>query len=356
MLSEGRGAADDDAALLRAALRRFELVGSASAVWAALDAGVLARLVESAPRTASDLAAELDLDDRILERVLELVTSTDLVRVASEARGDGGERRYAPGPALAALRRHGPAFADLELSVWRRVPGHLARRSQVADAPPDEEEEEAGTYAAIADDLSRLAEPAARRLAAERDLSGVRRVLDVGCGAGVWSLALARAHPAMEVTGLDRPPVVKRFLERARRMGLADRAGGWPGDMHAVRLPAGRFDLAIVANVLRLEPPERADGLVRRVARSVAPGGALLVVDALGGRGERGRRLQAAYRLHLALRNPRGEPPDPERLAALLRSCGFGAVERVDLGTDGPLGILLARGRSPAPPEAAPGP
>ncbi len=52
-----------------------------------------------------------------------------------------------------------------------------------------------------------------------------RRVLDVGCGAGVTPCYLARRY-GCRVTGVDiRPAMVDRSAERARREGLADYFG-----------------------------------------------------------------------------------------------------------------------------------
>lgn len=334
---------ESDGALAEAALHRFELLGLSSAAAAAQRAGVLAALVERGHGTARELAGELGVDPRLLERILELLATTELVR--REAAGDEGASpvRFDAGPALAALRRHGSAFAALELEIWRELPERLVggppehRRS---DAPNGER---GPSYAEVVDDLSRIVEPAARRLARELEVAPAARVLDVGCGAGAWSLALTEANPDVRVTGVDLPDVVPRFVEEARRRGLGRRVRARPGDMHDVELEPERYDLVIVANVLRLETKEQARRLVERLTTAVAPDGALLVVDALPGRSRRARRVRAAYRLHLALRSAEGDPPDPAELAGWLRACGFPRSERVDLGTDAPLGALLAR-------------
>ncbi len=49
---------------------------------------------------------------------------------------------------------------------------------------------------------------------ASHHLRQVRRVLDIGCGPGGWSLALARSYPKMEVIGIDTSPMMIRHAER----------------------------------------------------------------------------------------------------------------------------------------------
>lgn len=39
------------------------------------------------------------------------------------------------------------------------------------------------------------------------DEANCRRVLDVGCGTGIWSLDFADAHPSAEVNGIDFSPI-----------------------------------------------------------------------------------------------------------------------------------------------------
>jgi predicted nicotinamide N-methyase len=83
----------------------------------------------------------------------------------------------------------------------------------------------------------------ARELAAE-DLSG-KRVIELGCGLGLPSLAAARQGAA--VTATDADPEALALVERnARENGLTLETlrFDWSGE------PPGRFDLALAADVL----------------------------------------------------------------------------------------------------------
>ena len=59
-----------------------------------------------------------------------------------------------------------------------------------------------------------------RRLIAQADLAGGRRVLDLGCGTGTLTLLAKQTYPDAEIVGLDPDPEV---LSRAR--GKAVQAG-----------------------------------------------------------------------------------------------------------------------------------
>lgn len=109
-------------------------------------------------------------------------------------------------------------------------------------------------------------------------LAGGRLALDLGCGRGDWSLALARA--GMPVLALDRWRDGLRWLRR-QAQGLpllalrADLAAPLP-------LAAATVDRVLLALVLHhLVATGAAAAVLAQVARVLAPGGVLVVVEFL---------------------------------------------------------------------------
>jgi 2-polyprenyl-3-methyl-5-hydroxy-6-metoxy-1,4-benzoquinol methylase len=102
------------------------------------------------------------------------------------------------------------------------------------------------------------------------------RVLDVGCGHGVFTLYLAASAPERAVVGVD---VDADKLVAARR--AAEHAGLPVTFAEAVggELPAGLWDAVTVVDVLYLLGPDRALDLVGRAAAALAPGGVLAVKE-----------------------------------------------------------------------------
>lgn len=102
------------------------------------------------------------------------------------------------------------------------------------------------------------------------------RILDVGCGHGVFSLFLAARAHERQVTGID---IDADKLASAR---LAATRAGVPvtfAEATDGRLPDGPWDAITVVDVLYLLGPDAAVDLVRRAASALAPGGALVVKE-----------------------------------------------------------------------------
>jgi len=100
------------------------------------------------------------------------------------------------------------------------------------------------------------------------DLGG-GAALDVGCGTGRLSFAVAQRNPAASVTGCD---ISEALLAHAAAVNpYPDRVGFEPGNACALPFPDNSFDLVIASLVLMFVP----DGTLaaREMARVANPGG-----------------------------------------------------------------------------------
>lgn len=101
------------------------------------------------------------------------------------------------------------------------------------------------------------------------DVEG-KRALDLGCGMGQLAAHLAGAG-ASEVIGVD---ISERMLALAAAEHAHPRVTYLRESIEVAAFPAGRFDL--VASSLAFHYVEDYPGLVRRIARWLAPGGVLV--------------------------------------------------------------------------------
>jgi SAM-dependent methyltransferase len=102
------------------------------------------------------------------------------------------------------------------------------------------------------------------------------RVLDVGCGAGWSSIALAKAYPLATVLGIDiDQPSVDMAVAHAQQEGMAERVQFLRQD--AASLPRETVDIAFAFECVHDMP--RPVEVLSAVRNTLAPGGSLVVMD-----------------------------------------------------------------------------
>lgn len=314
----------------------IQIAAAAACFLAADRAGLLHALQD--PVSPVELAERLGLDPRAVGIVLDVLRTQGLIDQLDDGCYVAGEplRQALVNP----LCRPG---------YWAMLFGHTDEflRTGKSLAPRSEHSGTRGhTYQGVVSYLAALFEKPARTLAAELDpLSDDATLLDIGAGSAVWSLAqIAAASGNARLSVFDLEPVLPRAIERSRMLGLDAHVSTHAGDYLADPLPPGPFQRVILANVLHLEPADRARELLQRAAAVLAPDGELIVVDALAPRCEREGRAHTAYALYLALRMTDSCVHDEPRLRAWLVSAGLPSIHRVDLDTEkSSLGALVAR-------------
>jgi len=226
------------------------------------------------------------------------------------------ERRGDQVRASDALSYHEKGVSSRQERVWTHVGPWL--RTGAPLVRPNHDAIGKSYATDVVEMLARMFAPAAHRLTQALASLGVVNptVLDAGCGSGVFGLSVIEACGGTLVAQ-DLPPVLARTKERAEALGLAQRVQYLPGDFMEVELPT--VDVAILANVLHLAPAEPARRLLERVVSAVAPGGHVVVVDALSNGDADRARAKDVYAVHLALRLDGAHPHADDTLRDWLR-------------------------------------
>ncbi len=317
-------------------------------------------LAADGPATARELAARTSCDERYAREWLEQQAVSEVLSVEG-ADGPADERRYAlpPGPAevltdpaslnyLAPVARMFAAPAaqmPALLDAYRRGGGVSwdqfgddARESQADMNRPWYEQKLAAALAAVPDIHERLAQPGAR-------------VLDVGCGGGWSTIALARAYPEAVLDGVDiDEPSMSAARRNADEAGVADRVTFRAADAAGLRsdeAPAGApYDVAFAfESVHDMAQPVTVLSAIRA---ALAPDGVLVVMDEavaeeFAAPGDEIERLMYGFSLFVCL--PDGRSSDPSEgtgtvmrratLEGYARRAGFSGAEVLPTGEFG---------------------
>ena len=111
------------------------------------------------------------------------------------------------------------------------------------------------------------------------DPSAPQQILDIACGTGDYSIAIARpAHPGTVVTGVDLTEAMLQVMRsKVEKAGLVGRIVAEQGNAEALRFADNRFDRATIAFGIRnFEHREQA---LREILRVLKPGGRLVILE-----------------------------------------------------------------------------
>ncbi|NLX03926.1 MAG: SAM-dependent methyltransferase [Phycisphaerae bacterium] len=109
------------------------------------------------------------------------------------------------------------------------------------------------------------------------NLSGRRKLLDVGGGPGTYSIMFCRRYPDLRAEVFDLPETVAIAREIITKEGMADRVTTKPGDWNTDEFGEGA-DVVLMSNILHGEGSQAAMKLAK-ARRAMVNGGVLVVQD-----------------------------------------------------------------------------
>lgn len=112
------------------------------------------------------------------------------------------------------------------------------------------------------------------------DLTGKKKLLDVGCGSGVYTMALCQKYPDLKGVLFDQEKALPLAQSRIEDRGLSQQISTLAGDYYTDPLGTG-YDAVLFSGVLIQEPSEGQVRLLKRAYESMVSGGLVIVQDIL---------------------------------------------------------------------------
>ncbi len=323
------------AGLVRPAVRLALLRGG-------LDDGTFAALSE--PRTASALAEERGADHELTAAWLRAAHAAGLLELHGDAYGLPGFVRWLLETEAGDAGR---AMLEEAIQAYGAVLGRYPEMIRTAERPIWNGNAEAAERVARG---SRVLE--ARALRALYRVPGVRkarRVLDIGCGEGVYLLDLLRRYRDAIGDGVELDAgVAERARARLQRGAVHRRAEIHVGDFTTLELPHVGYDLALLNNNVYYFGEDRREPLFRRIFDHLVPTGVLaiqspMVTDDPISRWSGATAAMASFDAFLRVHADLAGLPEPEELQAQLRSAGFEGIGTVPVVPGGSVRYVWAK-------------
>ncbi|MFI2264329.1 methyltransferase [Streptomyces tubercidicus] len=310
---------------------------------AAFRFGLFEMLEKEPGATLDHLSLQLGLERQPTRILLLGCTATGLIRKEGDGyhntpltqplaeRPDQVPATYIPWEAQGIYRAvswfHESLQANSNIGLQREIPGTAPTLyGRLAENPELE-----STFHTMMSAVSQLV---AEDMAAELDLSEYRNLLDVGGGAAMNAVHLARAWPDLEITIGDLPSIAPQANERIAAAGLAHRVRAVSLDAFHDEFPIGH-DAVFFAHFLEIWSADRIRALLAKASRALPSGGGVFVVTPYQYDDETGPERSAYLSAYFhTVASGEGMVYTPKEYAQWFDEAGIEPGEPVLLGSD----------------------
>jgi len=187
-----------------------------------------------------------------------------------------------------------------------------------------------------------------RELAARLDWRGVRRSLDVGCGAGNASAAFVERAPKLQADLLDMPVTLKVTRSLLAKHPCRDRLRFKQADFMKDEFGREEYDLVLISNVTRVEDEKTNRALVGKAFRALKAGGRLVIHDFAVEPDRTKPKFSVLLGLHVLLFTGKGEVYTLREYRHWLKEAGFRGTECFQVAKESLHPSWAVIGRKPA--------
>jgi SAM-dependent methyltransferase len=156
------------------------------------------------------------------------------------------------------------------------------------------------------------------------------QVLDLACGVGIATHALALQHPGVRVTLQDWPAMLEFAMQAASKLCVEKQMSLLPGDMLSVDIPIGKFDIVRLGYVTYFFGKEDLVKLFRRTRAALKSGGMLVIEVGLSDEGRKENEAAILDGPWLYAISAKGDVYTFSDYRGFLEKAGFKKVTKVD--------------------------
>jgi predicted O-methyltransferase YrrM len=185
-----------------------------------------------------------------------------------------------------------------------------------------------------------IARDLAPTVAAKLDLSGVRRLLDLGGGPATYAIAFAQANPGLKATVFDLPMPIEIARENIANNSLADRVDTLAGNFLQDDIGTG-YDFIWISQILHSHDEEQSKLIIAKAVAAINPGGTLAIQDFYLNPDGASPTGAAMFGVHMLAVTPRGRAYTFGEVTEWMQEAGLAAPEFIQSGMDA--SILVAK-------------
>ena len=289
-------------------------------------------------RTSKDVAALLGLEHRPVRMLMDACAALELL----EKSGGTYQNTQVSSEFLVKGKPfYSGNFVSLEAAsylTWSKLPEAVKKNGPVERPMRDEKVMKFFTHAMHGTSVF-----SATMLAQVVDLSGYKRLLDVGGGSGVNSITFVEKYSNLQATVFDQGPVVEVAAEYISRSPATDRLSTMAGS-YLESLPGG-YDAALLSNILHGEGEEDNRVLLKRVYEALDAPAIVIIADVLLNDERTAPLFPILFALNMLLDTEQGDTYTRTEVNGFLKDAGFCEMNTISFDP-APLTVITALKRS----------
>jgi hypothetical protein len=316
---------------------------AAKMLMVAVDLGLFDFLQE--PKSAGEAAAWLKADARATGIFLNGLAALGLLVKGVDyfKNSDPASRYLVEGKDdyRGAIIKHmahtwGRGWDDLKDTVFIGHPPKVDPEKWV-DARPERDE---GEVRAFIWGMHAIARDLAPKVAAKLDLSGVRRLLDLGGGPATYAITFAQGNPQLHATVFDLPMPLTIARENIANNGLTDRVDTLEGNFLKDDIGSG-YDFIWVSQILHSHNDKQCKFIIAKAVAALNDRGTLAIQDFYLNPDGASPTGAAMFGVHMLAVTPQGRAYTYREVAEWMQEAGLAEPEYIQSGMDA--SFLIAR-------------
>ncbi|MCK5545336.1 MAG: SAM-dependent methyltransferase [Desulfobulbaceae bacterium] len=165
-------------------------------------------------------------------------------------------------------------------------------------------------------------------LVSQVDLSGRRRLLDLGGGPGTYAIHFCLANPGLSAVIYDHHTTGPFALQTVEKFRLTERIEFIGGDFNTDSIIGGPYDVAWLSHILHSHGPEECKTIIDKTVAAMEPGGLIMIHDFILDNTKDGPEFPALFSLNMLVNNPDGRSYSEEELESMLKNAGISDIRR----------------------------
>lgn len=277
-----------------------------------------------------DLAAKLHLNERALTRILDCLITFNLLEKRGDKYHTTEKGAYLsslhPQSVLPLLRHYNRLWNNWSHLTDTARKGSNLHLKSLGDDEVSNEDRKAFIYSMHIRGLQ-----LSDKISEVYDLRPYKKLLDIGGGSGVYTIAFLRKNPEMQAVIFDLNGVIPIAREMVGKANLGNRVWFAEGNYNEDELPKG-CDLALLSAIIHQNSSEENQALYLKIYRALGKGGTLLIRDHVMDE-TRTRPLGGAlFALNMLVSTPGGDTYTFSEIKQELEVAGFDDVKMVISG------------------------